>query len=202
MPWPKLAHGPVSCVQLSWLCVAEWIKAGRCIHPVLLSLSFLLLQRSHVIAAEVLSPPQNVKSSLRFLALLLSVLLSVLSERGVLQLDLAKLIFWMLAILLWFETGIKFLWCSVFLEFEWRQESLRFVFEGFRIPPPPFFFPDDNKQSRYLGWDLSSHVSTAAWKYSSLLCINTTVTCILRVECEGCQCDKSLSLYLLVSTFF
>lgn len=46
-----------------------------------------------MIAAEVLSPPQNVKSSLKFLALLLSVLLSVLSERGVLQLDLAKLIF-------------------------------------------------------------------------------------------------------------
>lgn len=97
MPWPKLAYGPVSCVQLSWLCVAEWIKAGRCIHPILLSLSFLFLQRSHVIAAEVLSPPQTVKSSQRFVALLegvlLSVLLSDMWERDVLQLDLAKFTF-------------------------------------------------------------------------------------------------------------
>lgn len=104
MPWPKLAYRPVSCVQLSWQktalslpWVAEWIKAGWCIHPVLQSLSFLLLQRSHVIPAEILSPPQSVRCSQRFLALLqgvlLSLLLSDMLERNVLQLDLAKFIF-------------------------------------------------------------------------------------------------------------
>lgn len=50
-----------------------------------------------MIPAEVLSPPQNVRSTQRFLALLQGVLLSLLvsdmSERDVLQLDLAKFIF-------------------------------------------------------------------------------------------------------------
>lgn len=41
---------------------------------------------------------------------------------------------------------------------------------------------------------LSSHVSTADWRYSSLLGINSTIICALRVECEGYQCDISLSL--------
>lgn len=50
-----------------------------------------------MIPAEVLSPPQSVRSSQRFLALLQGVLLSLLlsdvSEVDVLQFDLAKFIF-------------------------------------------------------------------------------------------------------------
>lgn len=163
-PWSKLAYGPVFCVWLSsrscflFAVRCRGNKSWEVYSPCTIVLSLWLLHRSNVIPEEVLSPPANVRSSQRFLASLqgglLSLLLCDMSERDVLQLNLAKFIFLNVC-----HTAVI-----------WNQDQISLVFNlscisrkagvpgvcFWRFEDPLFlFFLPRWQQAKQLGWDLS-----------------------------------------------